>query len=138
MPIGGYGVLIKNHSRDIIDSYATASTDIPSGATANAFGAWVQLFADIGDRDILIVELLITSAITTLERSAWELGIGASSSESRIFGLDIPITGVNSDVVPMVFSSLNIRVPSGSRLSARVKDSTTAGDHFIAVNYIKL
>lgn len=129
------------HARDIFGNYSSAGTAVVSGTTVDAFGNWQELIADIGDRDILILNVLINLAESNVEnRIECEIGIGASASEVRNFGL-IFRTGLVASEGQRTSHEFtpNKIIPASSRISARMRDSTgTVIDYTVSINYKKL
>ena len=138
MPIGGFGILTKGFSREIFHNYDTANTAITSSATANTFGSWVELITDVGDRDILILEvgIAIDPGLAGNDAIEVEIGIGAAASEVRRFG--VTRQGSSIDDTTIIFP-VNARIPASSRLSARTKDENSAAeDQRVFITYINL
>ncbi len=135
MPIGGFGVLTDNHNRVSITNYSAAAISVTSSASSNTFGSWVEMVADVGDRDVYIKGV----GVTTLSTSAWameiEIGKGAAASEVAVFkGASYMGSAANT----YSFIPVGIRVPASSRVSARIKTSSVSRSVQVHFNYIKL
>lgn len=137
MPIAGFEVLTENHSRDILGNYSTVDTDITSATSVDGFGSWIELIADIGDRDIMIVSIAIWLRIVAAQskKTELEIGTGVATSEVREFGLSFS-TRVLGD---FAYFKINRQISANARLSARFRDNTTEANPWsVSVTYIKL
>jgi hypothetical protein len=108
------------------DTYASI-TAITSSATADAFGAWTQLMANVGTQKIL------KGVVVTFAGSAYkaliEIGIGASGSETAI--ARIPFNRpAGATAAGVLYVPIDKELPDNARLSARVKDSNAAADTY--------
>jgi len=122
---------------EYVTNYSTTNTNISSSATANAYGSWVQLISDVGDRDVWVISVIVFPSLTTPRPTTsadqeFQLGIGAASSEEMIFTAALRVysstsilSGANEFVVP------GIIIPANSRLSARFKDSSTSANNYL-------
>lgn len=130
------------HNREIEGEYGSVDNFAGSGSTADAFGSWLQLIADIGDRDIGILSVqTYPDFSTSLSKYEVELGIGAGGSESRIFGLVISTSfaTTNTGFQFPLRCMANRRVPANSRLAVRIRDNIASSVFYaIAINFIKL
>lgn len=136
--MGLAGRQINSTSRDILNNYdASAAKQISIGAS-EAFGSWVELVADVGDRPVVIICVGIRThtGFKDDESLEVEIGIGAASSESREFL--VTLGGLVTDTAEISFP-VNHRIPANSRISARGRgtDTSTSSDYHVSLQYIK-
>ena len=104
-----------------IGASSTTGTQVTAGSTAGTKGSWTQLIASTAkEYHWLIVGFTENNASATITNVVVDIGIGAASSEIVL----VPNLLVGSSpAITTTFSShfyvFPIRVPSGSRLSAR-------------------
>jgi len=119
-------------------SGSSVFTAVNAGAAANTFGAWTQLVASTA-RDVCAVRVAIDSGGNTVptlvNTGAWQiqLAVGAAASETLILGpLVFGSSTLNYGKMPQLW--LPTSIPAGSRVSARVRSSTTdATDRIVYV-----
>lgn len=112
-----------------IDSAYPAAA-LTSSGTADTFGAWVELIADVGASKRLIG---IIVAFTDTNASSWEIEIGEGAGAAEAAITRVSGTYVFSSAVgfqPGVFYPLWRSLTDNARLSARVKDTEAAGRGF--------
>jgi hypothetical protein len=113
---------------------ATATTS----ATANQFGAWVELYASASGRLILIgVSQVTVSAGTSL--SELEIGFGPSGSE--VTQLAVPVHTRLSTVGTVastlaVYIPVLLTVPANTRISVRMRTTVPAAVSFVVTGVI--
>ena len=100
------------------DIYVTASPI--SSASADTYGSWVQLSANIGAGRVLVG--IVVFSVTTLTAGGnldLQIGEGASSSEAAVETVNLPGTGTNYTVFIPLWRALT----DSARISVRAKDS---------------
>lgn len=100
-----------------------------SSATADAFGAWVQLVADVGVGRVLM-GLVIKPAPGAAEnlRAEVEIGEGGAGSEARIDSVAFPYS-VAGQVAPFYVPFLR-SLTNNARLTARVRNQEAVAQNF--------
>ena len=94
---------------------------ITASASAHTFGAWTQLVAST-TFDAAAIALVATAvgALGTATGSVIEIGIGASGAETVVARVAVGSHAGYDVLIP-------VRVPSGSRVSARIQSVVTGG-----------
>ncbi len=94
--------------------------EIVSSATADTFGSWVQLSADIGINKALY-SFLAYHALNQagVEGTIFEIGEGASSSEVAVLRVKYSLHG-SGEILPI--HNVYLPLTDNARISARVKD----------------
>lgn len=112
----GYGIVSANSSGTAVDA----------GATANTKGSWTELVAStgeqingfwlhVGNNDNLTINVQTMVFV--------DIAIGASSSETIIVQNHPVISDTNETAMQSLF--YDIRIPAGTRISARIQCSDT-------------
>ena len=105
-----------------------------SSVTADTFGAWVVLSADIGSEDIYL-EYLSTSIERSI-KSQYQIGVGAGGSEVVI--TDNSYETIINQETKALHPQGKVKVQAGSRLAVRVKDEDAiVRNHLIWEHYSK-
>ena len=121
-------VLTDFSAQDLFDLPIMDSTyqvaGISSAASADAFGSWVELVADVGSGKRLLYVVVFCRA-TGVVNVECELGEGAAASEVAVARVQAALN-VNELIVIPVFRSLT----DSARLSARIRDENAG-----AINY---
>jgi hypothetical protein len=112
---------------NVEDDTYTGAIAITSSATADAFGAWTQLIANVGIQKVL--KAVVITFLGGTYRALIEIGIGASGSETAIARIPFnrPAGGTATGVL---WAHIDKELPDNARLSARVKDSNAAADTY--------
>lgn len=101
---------------------ASAGPNLPSNATANVKGAWVQLDAAIAHRiDLMTVTLQGEDATMLLSDGVVDIGVGGAGAET-VIAADIPFNQTAAEIFTPRFVGLvplNTSIPAGTRLAAR-------------------
>lgn len=125
------GFLYPQGGGDIVTMGAAAAdsggTSIDSGATANTYGAWVQLAASTtGDLKAMTVRTGGKNNTTpTTGQGLLQIGVGAAAAEVGLFEVPL-ITGTALDNYgPCPSFWFPVDVPAGSRIAARWMASYT-------------
>ena len=109
-------------AKDDIYVVATAA----ASASADTYGSWVQLSADIGaGRVCTHVIVHVPSGLTVGNVVNIQIGEGGSGNEAAVETINIPGTGTAIVVVP-----LHRALTDGARISVRAKNSLAS-----AINY---
>lgn len=134
MPIAGFGVLTQGQARENVGRYT--GTSFNSSASANVFGSWVELLSSVGSIDILVQQVHIRTSDTLTKLFEIEIGIGSAGSEVTVYN---HVGYIEADVNLAVSAFPNIRIPAGSRLAFRARDSIASALPYQApFDYIKL
>ena len=125
-----------------VTDYGTATGDsggvsVDPGGSANTKGAWSEIVASSTNLIRALTVAIGNQVNDAREEAEWllDIGIGAGGSEKVIVG-DMPLVShPNMDLVfPMVFPSILLTIPSGTRLAARAQTNITdATDRLIDV-----
>lgn len=100
------------------DTYALARP--ASSGSADTFGAWVEIVADVGTgKRLLDVRIVSTAGLTNGDKAQIQLGEGPGASEAAITMFDLPGFGINISFSVSLFRALT----DNARLSVRAKDS---------------
>lgn len=112
---------VAGHSYDTLPD--NDDTTLTGGAGADTFGSYAQIASTVGSVDVWLCGTYISNASAQTDFKV-EVATGAAASE--VARSTMPYTAVQSDT-PFAFSlPYPIRVPSGTRLSARSKQGDTA------------
>ena len=127
------GVIVEDGTSGTPNIVALASS-----ATANTFGAWVEVDASVS-ADSWIKAITVTHSHNNTVSFVIEIGIGGAGSEAtkiRFSGY-LRYASIAGFVVPTVYNlSIPIKVASGTRIAARVSDSYAAENSFkVGVQY---
>lgn len=139
MPIGGFDYLKTGYAPadSFISDYDTSTTAIASSTTADTFGSWNEIISSVGDRPVIIEVVSLPDIEGTIKQREIELGVGAASSETTVW--ISPTYSQESGAIKSWQYYPMIWVPSGSRVSARVRDeSTTAFTTNVTIQYRKV
>lgn len=110
----------------IIDSFSSASkVTVTSSGTANAYGSWVQILADVGAGKRLIFVGLRTD-VATSKGVELEIGQGAGGSEVAI--TRVPTVAASWLAQAPVY--LWLALADNIRLSCRIRDDSASADAF--------
>lgn len=112
------------------DSLTSKGVAVTSASAANTFGAWTQLIAST-TRSYRSLGVAIggnASAGFVAADAILELGVGGAGAESALagFGCNLLSTEAVVPIPPEWVSPRAVSIPSGSRVAARLQDSTTA------------
>ena len=118
-----------------VDSQYPGGT-VNQSASANTFGSWTQLVANVGAGKRLIGVVVAPDVAATTTPWEMEFGEGAAGAEAavaRVGGITQEVSNVGR--TPVLVFWLWKSLTSGARLSARVKSSQAAAFGFlVAVN----
>ena len=127
-----WGLVRRSLRYPIFDSIYPNTTATTS-ATANTFGAWVQISADIGTNKKLYYVVVGTLNATSSDRSIeFEIGEGAGGSEVAVARGGLLIAAVNAvsmGYMPIVVS-IHVNLTNNARLSVRAKNSVAAANTY--------
>jgi hypothetical protein len=107
----------------------SAQTTVTANSSAHTKGSWVELIsATSANASYVVIQVgsVGTSGVNTA--ALVDIGTGASGSEAALIG-DIAVGGasnVSSDRSQLAFG-VPIKIPSGTRLSARIQSLVTGG-----------
>ena len=111
-------------AEEILDLPALTATYpgvlVSSSATANAFGDWVEIVANVGTSKRLIY-IVFNSVNTTARSWNYEIGEGAVGSEATLTAFSGILDGVGA-LIPRVIR-LDRSLSDNARLVVRVKDT---------------
>jgi hypothetical protein len=142
IPEQRYGLVRFRHKADILNNYATASTNVTSHTSDDTFGNWTQLIANVGTRDILVLLLGVGNYTgqSGNVHAELELGIGANPNEAAIHRLYQSTLGSATTLRPTLWEYPYLRIPAGSAVSARVRTATAAANYHyrVFINYIQI
>ena len=114
------------------DSYPTGGAiSVPSSGTGDTFGAWTELDASTAaERTLKSISLGLPSA-NALQSGILEIGVGGSGSESAVIRRAFCNPTSHSQVYAIKVS--NVTIASGSRVSARAKDSEASARNYLVM-----
>lgn len=116
---------------DIVTLGANAAdsggTQIDSGATANTFGAWVQLVASTTNpiKAMCVRTGAINNAAATTGQALLQIGVGAAAAEVGLFEVPFAVGAVGSSFGPMPPLWFPVSVPASTRVAARWMSTIT-------------
>ena len=115
---------ISTYGANAADS---GGTQLDAGATANTYGAWVQLTASTAaDMKALCAKLGgINNATPTTGQGLLQLGVGAAAAEQPLVEIPFNMGTTIDNYGPLPEFWFPVSVPSGSRLAARVMMTVT-------------
>jgi hypothetical protein len=109
-------------------------TSAASSATANTYGAWVQVIASTTE-DYYVTGVscaLVYLASGSLDYYQLDIGLGAAGSE--VTKAIIGIVGSNGQAVAL---PIPLKIPSGSRIAVRIADGVNAvGTYVVKINVV--
>ena len=104
----------------------------PAGA-ANTKGTWVELIAATTfDSLLVVVTLANASAVATDTSTLIDIGIGAAAAETVIIPDLLAGQTTSSNLTPRSYI-FPLRIPSGSRISARSQSVRTTGSNTVLI-----
>lgn len=101
---------------------STGSATVTANSTAHTKGSWVQIIASNSEETSAV--LLVVSGVSTAATDTAtlvDIGVGSSGSET-VIAENIAIGG-NANVAQLI----PLRVPSGSRIAARIQSKVSGG-----------
>lgn len=105
----------------------SGGTPIDSGATANTFGAWVQLVASTA-QDVHAVCLRtggVNNTAPTAGQGLLQIGVGAAAAEQGLFEVPFSVSTVADNYGPMPDVWFPVSIPAGTRVAARWMSTVT-------------
>jgi hypothetical protein len=102
---------------------STSGLVLTASATSHAKGAWTQVFSSTASESALLFFAVSAVATAATETSMLvDLAVGASGSEQAILsGLAVGGASAASAVALGIGAPLPVRIPAGSRISARIQ-----------------
>lgn len=105
----------------------SGGTQLDAGATANTFGAWVQLTASTANpiKAMALRTGAINNAAATAGQAVLQIGVGAAAAEQGLFEVAFNIGAVGSNFGPMPPVWFPVSIPAGVRVAARFMSTVT-------------
>ncbi|KKN35893.1 hypothetical protein LCGC14_0778970 [marine sediment metagenome] len=100
---------------------------IASAASADGFGSWGEISADVGTGKRLLWGVLVRNDATAIAHCEIEFGEGESGSESAIASFSFPGAAIPTQGLEFTRIDLFRALTDNARLSARVRDSSVSG-----------
>lgn len=105
----------------------------PAGAANTKNTTWTQLIASTSfDSQLVVVTLANASATATDTSTLLDIGIGASTAETVIIPDLLAGQTTSSNLTPRSYI-FPLRIPSGSRVSARSQSVRTTGNNVVLI-----
>ena len=105
----------------------SGGTPIDAGATANTFGAWVQLAASTTSdiKGMCCTSGGINNATPTTGQGLLQIGVGAAAAEQPVLELPFQMGTAGDNYGPLPHLWLPCSIPAGSRVAARWMSTVT-------------
>lgn len=101
---------------------STGSATVTANSTAHTKGSWAQIIASNSEEtSVVLLQVTGVSTASTDTATLLDIGVGSSGSET-VIAENIAVGGASnvSQVIPL-------RVPSGSRIAARIQSKVSGG-----------
>jgi hypothetical protein len=120
------GLVTRSNGPYLIPAGPGLGTSVSSSTSADTYGSWVEMAADVG-ADILILGAMVRTATSSVDYVQLDIGTGANPSEISVgeqyFSI---VTNAGGEPVAMAMLDKPIFVADGTRLSCRTADENAS------------